>query len=185
MTIHRVVVPWNGLTGLPGVSVFFTDSGSTLTSDLGTFFNAIKGLFPNGLTWQIPTSGDILDEVNGELTGEWSGGAGATINGTGGASLVYVAGTGAYVKWGTATVTNGRRIRGRTFLTGIGTANYDASGTISGSAITTLQGAASALVTAGNLKIWHRPQGGGGGGEAVVTSATVPDQVTSLATRRR
>lgn len=185
MSLHRVEVVWNGLTGLPGLSVFYGANGSLLVADLNTFFTAIKGQFPNGLTWQTPSSGDIIDEVTGVLEGEWSGGAASSIVGSGGISANYAAGVGAYINWGTATVTNGRRLKGRTFITNLLGSVYDPTGTIQTTTLTALQSAANALVSGGNLRIWHRPQGGGGGGFGAVTSATVPDQVTSLRTRRR
>lgn len=185
MSIHRVEVVWNGLSGMPGLSVFYGSNGSLLVADLNTFFNAIKAHFPSGLTWQTPAAGDIIDEVTGTLEGEWSGGAASSISGTGGGGAGYAAGCGAYVIWGTATIAAGRRLKGRTFLCPIIGSDYDAQGTILSTAQTNFQTAANALVTAGNLKIWHRPKGGGGGGTGAVTSAVVPDQVTSLKSRRR
>lgn len=184
MSLHRVEVVWNGLTGLPGLSVFYGANGSLLVADLNTFFNSIKAQFPNGLTWSTPAAGDIIDEVTGALTGEWSGGAATSLVATGGAGAIYAAGVGAYITWGTTTIANGRRLKGRTFLTSIMTSKYDSNGTIDNSALGVFQTAANALVAGGNLRIWHRPTGGAGGGLGAVTSAVVPDRVTALRSRR-
>lgn len=185
MTLHRVEVVWNGLSGLPGLSVFYGVNGSLLVADLNTYFGAIKAHFPSALSWSTPATGDIIDEVTGTLTGEWSGGAASTITATGGAGAGYAAGCGAYSIWGTATIAGGRRLKGRTFLCPIISSDYDTNGTLLTAAVTNFQAAGNALVAGGNLRVWHRPKGGGGGGFGAVTSCLVPDQVTSLRSRRR
>ena len=69
MSIVRVRVEWNGLAGLPGISTFYVGTTDADISELVTFYTAIKGLFPNGLNWTIPSVGDVLDEATGELEG--------------------------------------------------------------------------------------------------------------------
>jgi hypothetical protein len=64
--------------------------------------------------------------------------------------------------------------------------SYAASGTIVSTSQTTLQNAAVALATSGNLLVWHRPttKGGSNGSSGTVVGALVPTQVTSLRSRR-
>lgn len=175
---------WNGLGGLPGVSTFYYGVASPNVSDAVTFFNAIKALFPNGLSWDIPSSGDEIDDSNGALTGSWLGSGGGTVTATGG-SLPYAAGVGARVRWDTTTIVGRRRLRGSTFLCPILSAKFDTAGTIDSTALTTLQTAASAFAASGVAKeIWHRPVNGSGGTSAPINSAVVPDRVTSLRSRR-
>ena len=185
VAIRRVVVSWAGLQGLPGYSVFYSSSSVDATASLGTFFTSIKGLFPTGLTWGIPSSGDTLEDTNGALTGSWSGGTAATVAANGGGTA-YAAGCGGYVNWGTTLVVGKRRLRGRTFLAPmIGTA-YDTNGTLASGSLTILQTAATALASSANpISIWHRPRAGAGGTHEIVSTAFVPDQVTSLRTRRK
>lgn len=183
--IKRVFVQWNGLTALPGVSVFYSSAATDVTTDLGTFFNAIKTLFPSGLTWQVPGSGDTLDDASGALVGGWSGTA-ASVTATGGAGA-YAAGCGCYIQWATGAIVGKRRLRGRTFLAPLLASGYDSSGTIAASTISTTTTAIATLAGSSKLVIWHRPGKGlfTGGSSALVTGGNVPDQVTSLKSRRR
>lgn len=182
--IKKVVVTWTGQTGLPGYSLFYCDSAVDVTTDLATFFTAVKGAFPSGTSWDIPNAGDELESTTGALVGSWSGGTAATVTSTAGA-LGYGAGVGAYVRWNTGIIINGRRLKGRTFLTGINASGYDTDGTISPSYRTTFVSAASALAASTKLKIWHRPpHGASSGGLGDVLSSTIPDRVTSLKSRR-
>lgn len=183
--MERSYVTWTGQSGLPGVSVFYGEVGGSLNSDLKTFFTAIRGGFVNTLSWGIPSSGDLIDDVTGALTGTWSNPAGGgTV--TGQTSGAYAAGVGAYVNWNTGVVVGRRRLMGRTFLTNMSTAMYDAQGTIDAANLASFQAAVTALVATGDLLVWHRPTGLGGNGEShVVQAGTMPDQVTSLRSRRR
>lgn len=184
--INRLVVQWGGISALPGASVFYSTGGTDATAEVTAFFNAVKGLFPTGLQWSIPPSGDILDDTSGLVSGVWSGVGAGVVTGT--AAGAYAAGTGAYVNWQTAAVVGRRRLKGRTFLCPLqSTVGYDSSGTIVTSALTTIGTAATTLATSGKMRIWHRPPKGtfSGGQSALVVTGTVPDQVTSLKTRRR
>jgi len=178
-------VSWGGATGLPGVSVFYAPFGADAGADLMTFFNAIKAFFPSGLTWQIPTSGDVITDGNGELTGAWTAGTGGTVVGTGAGS--YAAGVGAYVNWQTGTIVDQRRLKGRTFLAPLIVGAYDSTGTIVNASLTTMQTAASVLAASTHLTVWHRPETStsNDGSSGLVTAGLIPDQVTSLRTRRR
>src|SRR6188508_3456659 len=115
--IARIPVVWNGLPGFPGVSVFYSTSANAVTAvaALATFFNAIKGSFPTGLTWDLPASGDTLNDADGGLSGVWTGATPGTVTATGGVAG-YAAGVGARVEWTTGAVINRRRVRGSTFM---------------------------------------------------------------------
>jgi len=181
--LERIVVTWTGLSGLPGVSVFYGALGASANADIKTFFTAVQSIFPAGLSWTIPGNGDLIDDATGDLSGVWvNTGGGGTVAASGAAA--HAAGTGAYVNWRTSLIVGPRRLMGRTFLAPIMNSAYDNSGTIVTGNLTTLQTAATAVCTAASTRIWHRPNGGAGA-SAVPAAATVPDQVTSLKTRRR
>ena len=182
--MRRLRVTWNGLGGLPGLSTFYYGVASPNVSDCVAFFTAIRGLFPSGLSWDIPSSGDELDDATGTLTGGWLGSGGATVTANGG-NTPYAAGVGARVRWNTTSVVNGRRVRGATFLAPILAAQYDSSGTIAAAGQSTMQTAAAAYAASGVAKgIWHRPVGGSPGLYVAINDATVPDVITSLRSRR-
>jgi hypothetical protein len=182
--VRKIPVAWTTGIGGNGVSVFYTNDTVDVTPELGTFFNAIKGLFPSAVTWQIPSSGDILTIDSGKIEGGWVGGTAATIAGTG--ATAYVAGTGAFVRWGTSGVFDGRRVKGRTFLCPLLTGSFDAFGTLADANVTLMNTAASTLAATGKLLIYSRPTEDAplSGHASTVTSAQVADRVTSLRTRR-
>lgn len=182
--LNEYVVEWSGLTGLPGVTVFYSDSAHDITVELATFFTAIANQFPSGISWTIPSNGDQLNEVTGALVGAWTGGTAATVPGTGG-SASYAAGVGPMIRWNTSTIVNGRRLRGRTFLTHVSTAVYQSDGTITSAARTTIGNAATALLGGTDVPlVWHRPVAGAGGQAVAANSATIPDRVSWLSSRR-
>lgn len=183
-TLRKVPVEWTTGPGGSGLSVFYTQDPADATAALGTFFNAIKGVFPSAVTWSIPSSGDTIDSDTGRLNGSWSGGTAAVITGSGAGN--YAAGTGCYVRWYTNTVYNGRKFMGRTFLVPLLTGGYDSTGTIDNSNLSTLQTAVNTLVSSSALVIYKRPPKGtfAGGTYAEQTSGLIPDKVTSLKSRR-
>jgi hypothetical protein len=184
VAIRRVPVAWTTGPGGAGVSVFYSLAADDATASLAAFFNTIKGAFPAAVTWAVPSSGDTIESTTGALTGSWSGGSASTI--TGGGSTAYAAGTGAYVRWYTNTIRNGRKFVGRTFLVPLLGSMYDTTGTIENANLGTFQTAANTLVGVGFVGVWGRPTtpGGSNGLWGQFTSAVVPDKVTSLRSRR-
>lgn len=184
--LARVRVAWSGSPVVgPGVSTFYMDeAGSGWTSALQTFFNAIKGVFPSGISWSAGASGDLIDVATGELSGTWVDGAGWTVTSTTAAG--YAAGVGARVTWQTGGIRNGRRVQGSTFLCPLAAGQYENDGTISGTTITTLTGAATTYlgVTTFQPSIYSRPSAAGAGIASAVVSHAVPDKVSWLRTRR-
>lgn len=185
-TINKIPVTWSGLTGLPGFSVFYsTGASTTAVSAIKAFFTAIAAGFPNALQWTVPGSGDSITDTTGQLTGGWTMSGGGTVSGSGGASPTYAAGTGARVKWLTNAISSGRRVRGATFLCPLTTQYYESNGTILNSYLTTVGTAAGTLVADGTLGVYHRHHPGQiDGAFFLMTGAQVPDQVSSLRSRR-
>lgn len=182
--MNRVRVTWTGLTGLPGISTFYLLDTATDVSAITTFFTANKNLFPSGLSWTIPSSGDKLRDSDGALVGGWTGTGGATVTSTAGA-LAYSAGVGARVRWQTNQIVGRRRLAGSTFLTSLNTTSYTTNGQLLPASVTGIQNAATALLTAAPLLVWHRgPKGGTSGVSWPIVSAVVPTQVSWLRSRR-
>jgi hypothetical protein len=184
MPMRKVPVGWTTGPGGVGVSVFYTPFGSDATVELGAFFTSLRPFFPTAVTWSVPGSGDVVDETSGLITGAWTAGTASTQTGT--VAGAYVGGTGCYVRWQTAGIVSGRRVRGRTFLCPMPTGQFDANGTITDASITSINGFVTTLVGSGKLLIWHRPTtpGGTDGSSHAVIAGSVLDKVTSLRTRR-
>lgn len=173
------------MSALPGVSVFYCDSTTSLSSELSTFLNAIKAQFGSALTWTLPASGDALDAASGHIVGTYSDTA-FSITATG--SPVGPVGCGTYVSWGTADVGAHRRIKGKTFLTNLVDGAYNGTtGLMNATTTSAIQTAADTVIAAEKLKIWSRPPKGtfSGGAAHLAVAATVSPNISSLRTRRR
>jgi hypothetical protein len=183
--LNKIPVVWSGGPGMPGVSIFYSDSvsGPPLGA-LGAFFTAIKASFPTGLSWTIPGSGDVLDSSTGVLNGSWSAAGGSTVAASG-AATSYAGAAGAFVRWQTSGIVNGRRVKGRTFLVPLISSVY-ASGVIQTGTVSAFQSAANTFVASAgaDMRIWHRPTAGAGGIAYPITAAVVPNLATVLRSRR-
>lgn len=149
-----------------------------------TFFNALITFLPSGLTVQVPSSGDVISETDGTITGTWSVASTPAVV-TGSAVASYAGNAGGVIHWLTAGVVVGRRVRGRTFIVPMVSA-FDTSGSLSSGALTALSNAAAAYVTgqAGVAVVWSRPAPGRSGSLHSITSSRVPDLAVSLRSRR-
>lgn len=184
--MQRIVCQWSG-TSVQGNAVtvlHFMNGGPDPSGATLAAFQAIASTLPSGVTIEVPSSGDIIDEATGQLTNVWDGPSpGGTV--TGSASNAAAAGVGAVVTWDTGGIVNGKRVRGRTFLVPLATAAYEADGTISASYLNEFPDFANALIGA-QLCVWHRPTtpGGSDGSNHEVTSFRLPDKVAILTSRR-
>lgn len=186
MAINRMRCTWDG-AGVEGQGLstfYFSGTMTGKPAAAVTFFTALAALIPASTGVTVPSSGDVLDESTGELTGGWtaSGGAQVSMTGTGN----FAAGAGARIVWGTGGVFLGRRVKGSTFLVPLVVSQYDIVGSIAGAAITTINNACAAFVaaTSPDFKIWSRPHPGGQFATNQVTSGTCPDKVSTLRSRR-
>jgi len=180
----RVALGGTGQVG-PGVSTFyFADAHTGFVADLTAFYEDLKDRFPQGMTVSVPNSGDLIDEATGTLTGTWTDGTAGAVTGT--AVDVFAQGVGARIVWNTSGVTNGRRVKGSTYLVPLVAGCYDTGGTLLTTPLGDFTTAAFNLWTAGggNMVILTRPVEGAGGKSSVVTSSSVPDKVSWLRSRR-
>lgn len=192
MAIHRVTTVWSGFPGAPGYSnFFFTGDGSggaaaESRSRVVGFFSEINDLLPSDVQFLVEGEVAVLDELTGSITGYIMAEPGA-VPGSGGLAGGYSAASGAVVTWNTAGVVNGRRVRGRTFVVPLGGAAYQSDGSLSASAIGTLQAGAEELVGTGfdsGFGVWSRPGTSGGGSFWEVNGYRVPDMAAVLRSRR-
>lgn len=185
--MKRYRVSWTGSPVVGGgLSTFYTSPTSEVggADDLETFFTGIGAVVPTGVQFTIPSSGDIIESSDGSLAGSWSDpGTGGVVASSGSGS--WANGVGARIVWNTDGLFNGRRVRGATFVAPIWISGYEGAGNLTSTTITQLQNTADALVAAlPELGIWSRPSGLSAGEFNLVTSATVPDKVSWLRSRR-
>lgn len=191
-TISRLRVGWSGspLTGA-GVSTFYcsrTDMTGIPVRFL-TFFDSISNFFPNGITWEVPNSGDQIESSNGDLVGAWSATGGGQTLSSGGA-VDFTPGVGMRVRWNTAGIHRGRRVTGTTFLCPLAEQEITA-GTVQSTTVNAVLAAANTLISGDtNLVVWGdelpatptKPFAPGGAFN--VLSVTVPSRMTWLRSRR-
>jgi len=198
----RLTATWSGAAIGQGVTTLAVGSGSSWTqaqvdsarSSLNTFFSGVQGYLPDDVTIQIPSSQMLVDELDGELVGEFTGGSPISARvGTG--ATEFANGVGASIQWNTDQFAAGRRVRGRTFLVPLVTGIFDVDGTLDAAFVTALTSAASGLRTNlsgvnGGLQVWSRPRAATEalpartGALFPVVSATVKDKASWLRTRR-
>jgi len=184
--LARVRVVWSGTPVVGGgVSTFYWNEAHTgFVADLSGMFTTMVSRFPSGLTWTCENTGDLIDVETGAISGSWTDGSNWSVSGS--SASVYAAGVGARIRWQTSGMSNGRRVRGSTFLVPLVAAGYDTDGTLTSAFVTGLQSAAGSLLTnsEGNLRIYTRPVAGSGGRASTVVGFTLPDKVSWLRTRR-
>lgn len=191
-TLHRVVCEWAGsaVKGRAVTVLYFSasDNPAPPTAGIRAAFDVLKPSMPNGLTIQLPSAGDIIDDTTGNLAGTWSVAVAETTTMTGGTNAA--AGVGACIGWSTGGIVPGkkgpRRLRGRTFIVPLPTDSYEANGTLNSGTLTSLNGFATALQAAGPLAIWHRPSSATAtdGNSYGVQTHRVADKVAILTSRR-
>lgn len=185
--LFRLRVVWSGaaVTG-GGVSTFYASgpSAAAFQAAVKSFFTTAVVNMPSSCSVTVPNTGEVINDATGGFVSTWTGGTVGNLIGTD--PGVFAAGVGMRVVWNTSGTTGRRRVRGSTFLCPMGAGQYDSSGTINNSSRGTLEIAAQALVTAltPGLTIWTRAVGGSGGKSSTVTSATIPDKVSWLVSRR-
>jgi hypothetical protein len=150
---------------------------------------------------QVPGSGDTIDAETGTITNTWSvATTPAVVTATG--SGAYAGNAGLVVHWLTSTIIGTRRLRGRSFIVPTIATTFETNGSPTSTAVSTLNTAAAALVTATTpgLVVWSRPvkahtkydpDTGVGtsiparvGSTGVVNGTRVPDLAISLRSRR-
>jgi hypothetical protein len=190
-TLYRNRAIWSGISGTPGYSTFYS-TGAANPAALRTFFAAIQNLIPSPCAIQVLGQGETIDDSNDQITGTWSTAAPTSVACAGAA---YAAPCGALVTWISSTVRRRKILKGRTFIVPLVSTSYTTSGNIVAASVTTLQNAATALVTAyaGTMVVYGRqilnystkpPTLVAAGVSAPVTGALVQSRVVTLRTRR-
>jgi hypothetical protein len=165
---------------------FYLSTAVTDFSPIRTFLNGCLAYVPNALSFVFPSSVDQFDETDGQLTGTLGLTPLTTLT-SAAAAGPYAGSAGALVRWVTGSFVGGRRVQGRTYLVPLRNSAFANDGSLDSTALSTIQTAAAAMVTAfgADLKVWHRPSPGGTNGAAyTVNSATVPDLAVVMRSRR-
>jgi hypothetical protein len=197
--ILRIKARWQGFVGSPGFSIFhfrdFSSEGFTADEAAGAaarvrgFFSAQMAYLPDGVNIQVEAEGEVIDVASGQLVDTVSAGVHEVVNGGAGFGTTFSAPSGAVVTWRTATIRNGRRMRGRTFVVPLANGAYQADGTLNNGIIAALNDGATSLRDNSlglDFCVYGRPPAGGVGAGTYgpVSGHSVPDRVAILSSRR-
>ena len=180
--ILRVRTVFNGVQGAPYYSNLYFDAtaetGVTVTNAVTQFWQDIKAVICNDLTWEVEGDVAVIDDVTGEINDITAGTPSSSV-GTDSADMAPLT-TQGLIRARTGTFVGGREIRGRIFvpcpsegsnLQGAPTSTYTAD----------LTGAAGALRDAAvGWVIWSRAKGQ----SAPVVTVSTWGQWASLRSRR-
>lgn len=191
-SLNRVVIEWGG-TAVVGRAVTVlhysaSDNAAPPVAAIRSAFNTLAPDIAAGCTVTVPSSGDVINDVDGTLVGSWTAGAQSVVTGSG--TFSPAAGVGACVGWETGGIVVGkkgpRRLRGRTFLVPLSSGVYESNGTLRDSGLADINAWATAMMASGPLAIWHRPNAALSqpGNSYGVQSFKVRDKVAFLSSRR-
>jgi hypothetical protein len=197
-SVFRTTATWQGFIGAPGytklsfIEVVGTAGADAVVAATRTFLQAFVSYIPNSAVISIAREVGEYDEVGGQLIGEISASA-APANVTGTSALAYSGGSGLFVGWRTASIWQGNRVQGRTFIVPAAGVN-EINGTLTPSVIAAAQSAGDALIADPNsvFAIWAKRFTIGTDGKPhqtngaafQATSAFVRDRASGLRTRR-
>lgn len=195
MGIMRVRATLTGTQGLPGLSTLYAFGTSATPSSadcsdmvarVRAFWEAIKALMPAGVFVLVSGDVDVLDETNGALVTGFAVASPATVVATGSEALPLA--TSMLLTHQTGTIIDGRRLKGRTFISPVSdSTNID--GLTTSASRATIAAAANAMITGSTSSfpvVWHRPKlpGPFGGTIAPTTSFSVGSNYATLRSRR-
>lgn len=183
-------------SGGPGLNtIYWTPAGAVATAPdaadavarVRAFWLAIAGIFASSMSIQVQSDVTRLDPADGALQGQLSPTAPAVVVGTLGSAIGPIASMW-LVRLRTNQIVNNRALRGRWFLGPISTGAITTAGTTSSALRTTVDNAATAMLSGGATSstpvVWHRPQGAGTGLASTVIGCSSWDQVAVLRSRR-
>jgi len=188
--ISGTALPGGGLSTLywlPGSAGGSTADATDCLARFRTVFDGLKSHVSTGITWSFDQTVLAIEATTGVLVTTFTGAAALSVTGTA-AGDGLPRQTQGLIRWGTATVIAGRRLRGRLYVPAPPEADNDATGVPSSTYKNDVTTAAATIFIAGATSseacIWHRPVGGGGGSNGDITSATTSATWSVLVSRR-
>jgi hypothetical protein len=190
--IQRIRIALTGTwPGGPGVATFYGLNAAGMLPELKGLWAIYAQAMPSTVTIEYPTSGDVIDPLNGDLVGGWTAAGLAPDHGT--QTGDYAAPIGAVVNWLTGGVLDGTHLRGRTFVVPLAGVSFDSMGQLATGTVSALQEVSTNKVAtmSANFVVWHRPRTVPtprkpvhAGGYDIVTSAHVSSSAAVLRSRR-
>lgn len=183
--LNEVAVEWATPAGTNGRSIFYFGAGvadiATQRAGLAAFLAAYIPYCADNVSYSVPTTGRVIQDITGAHTGDWSEPTVYTGTGTQTSGPVPDVAQ-VLVRWRTNLFVAGRRLQGRNFLPGLGRANVE-GGNVAGGVVTAVSSAAQTFAGLDvGFSIWSRPQPSRAG---VSNQVTVGTCWSEMATQRR
>jgi hypothetical protein len=189
------LITGSGLLG-GGLSTLYWAPGSVggSTADATDCLARFRGLWVSIAPRLSSTISFVFDQTvlaieatTGVLTGSFTAAPALTVVG-GSASEPLPRQTQGLIRWGTASVIGGRRVRGRLFVPGVQEGDNDGTGSPVSAFVSALTTAGATVFIAGATSseacVWHRPVGGTGGASPDITAASGSPTWAVLRSRR-
>lgn len=182
------------LSGAPGLMTLYTHdpiAENSATADicnarLNDAVTAGAALFNTNVTIVGDSFVDTIDPATGVITSS-DGVTSWTVTGLNGTDPLPPA-TAVVLSFSTDDIVNGRRVRGRAFVSPLSAAVLGTGGTLIGADLTVAQDMATSWWDAGLTGtvtvVWHRPVGGSGGSIHPITGSLVKNKFGVLRSRR-
>ena len=183
--IREVILTWTFENGRESKTVLYFSPwtvGSSPIPGLRTIFDGLKNSFGSVTRVRFPSAGNVIDDATGELVGAWTEAAVADVAGTNASQPVQNASM-LLMRWNTAAIVNGRRIKGRAFLPGVSAACSN-GGQVDIVTVNNFKTAFANIGSSLGLRVWHRPNAKGPGSSHVVTGVDVWNEWATWRPRR-
>lgn len=166
LRVRTTLTGWDGAPGLVtnyfGAMTENSEGAGLAIAYVHDLFGSVYGqLLSNAVTWTVQREVDVMTASNGEVTNTFTVTGSDSSTGGGGANIAPTA-VAALMQWKTATFLEGRRLRGRTYVSPLAAAAIDSNGHL-GSTLRTavLADLATWLTTFDGTDVpvvWRRPR---------------------------
>lgn len=149
--MYRYRVAWTVPGGGDGVSTLHWNGSATPTNIQGVvdairqLFFAVRASIPDDVVLSFPSEVLEIENATGELTGSLVVDPPDPVVGT--STATWSGAAGLRMVWFTASIVDGRRVRGATFLTPAGSDQFTTTGTVSSGAVTGVNAAIAAFLS--------------------------------------
>lgn len=159
VAMNQILTDWTTPSGGGKVTVMYFSAAGDINDQRIAVDNLFKDIgvgLDDSVSYQVRQEGVVLNDVDGALLDSWVDNFATGSSGDGTGQVVADA-TQVLIRWSTDTVVNGRFLKGRTFVPGLGNGN-EANGNLATAAVATFQGVVDDFIAADvGFGVWSRP----------------------------
>lgn len=185
--MREIITRWTGSGGMSGLTVMYfglLNSADEQRAALADLWTSCTSVLNSATEWTIDTVGRSLDQQTGTLVTEWEDPTVHTGVGDPASQFALANQSSLLLRWGTGEVVNGRLLKGRTFVPGLGSA-VSVTGDVDQAKVAPVIAGAAAFIAANvDFSVWHRPTNGVGGLKHAATSSSVWTEFAAQRGRR-